>query len=117
MFKKVIYSIIIFIIIISNINIVLCDDTNEEVIQNDLIEVMNQSTDEPVLNCRIAVAYDRKSGNVIWGKEENKKTAMASTTKIMTAILVIENYDLNETITVSRKSCINWWIKIRFEKK
>ena len=40
--------------------------------------------------------------NVIWGKNEHKKSAMASTTKIMTAILVIENCNLNETIIVSR---------------
>lgn len=56
------------------------------------------------INSRIAVVYDRESGRVVWGKNENKKTAMASTTKIMTAIVVIENSNLNDTVEISKKS-------------
>ena len=44
-------------------------------------------------------------GVVIYGKEENKRCKMASTTKIMTATIVIENVkNLNETVTVSSKA-------------
>lgn len=104
MFKKVFYFIIIASILFAQVYTVSADDENEQLSQEEFIEVVNQSTDEPVLNSRIAVAYDRKSGNVIWGKDEHKKSAMASTTKIMTSILVIENCDLNQTITVSSKA-------------
>ena len=82
----IISIILILALIVSNTCIIYADDENEE-LDNDTIEVVNQSSDEPVLNSRIAVAYDRKSGNVIWGKNENKRSAMASTTKIMTAIV------------------------------
>lgn len=117
MFKKIFFSIIICISIFQNFSYVIADNENEEVTYQDYIEVTNQTTDEPIINSRIAVAYDRKSGNVIWGKDENKRSAMASTTKIMTSILLIENCDLNQTITVSRKGCFNWWFKIRFKKR
>ena len=43
-------------------------------------------------------------GTVLYGKNENNKVKMASTTKIMTATIVIENCDLNETVTVSKKA-------------
>ena len=43
-------------------------------------------------------------GQVIWGKNETKRTAMASTTKIMTAIILIEKGDLSQTVTISPKA-------------
>ena len=118
--KKVIFSFIIINIIFANIFVVYADDENEDITENDVNDISGEITeqilkqttkqtaasvsDEPSLNSRIAVAYDRKSGNVIWGKQENKRTAMASTTKIMTAIVLLENSDLNQTITVSAKA-------------
>ena len=92
------------IILIMNFTIVFADDENEEITQEDYVQVISQTKDEPTLNSRIAVAYDRKSGEVIWGKDENKRTAMASTTKIMTAIVTLENCDLTQTVTISKKS-------------
>lgn len=58
----------------------------------------------PNLNSRAAIIYDRISKTVIYGKNINEKRAMASTTKIMTAILVLENGDLNKVIEVSKKA-------------
>lgn len=44
-------------------------------------------------------------GVIIYGKEENERCKMASTTKIMTAIVVIENVEnLNDVVTVSSKA-------------
>ena len=44
-------------------------------------------------------------GSVLYGKNENKRCKMASTTKIMTAIVVVENIkNLNEKVKVSAKS-------------
>ena len=104
MLKKIICLVIIINLIFVNFSLVYSDDENEE-IENNTIEVINQSEGEPNLNARIAVAFDRKSGTVIWGKNENKRTAMASTTKIMTAIVLLENtQDLSKTVTISSKS-------------
>ena len=104
MIKKVIFFMSVTIILIMNFTIVFADDENEEITQEDYVQVIKQTKDEPTLNSRIAVAYDRKSGEVIWGKDENKRTAMASTTKIMTAIVTLENCDLTQTVTISKKS-------------
>jgi serine-type D-Ala-D-Ala carboxypeptidase (penicillin-binding protein 5/6) len=49
-----------------------------------------------------AGALVTEDGRVIWGRKADKRRAMASTTKMMTALLVLENIDdLNKTVTVS----------------
>ncbi len=107
MFKKVLYLSIIFGVIISNVYYSFADDIDDDLEQMNYfesIEAASKESDELKLNSRIAVAYDRKSGNVIYGKDENKRTAMASTTKIMSAIVLIENANLDEMITVTAKA-------------
>ena len=102
--KKVLYISVIFILIFNMIGIVYADDELEELIENEelneSISVSNESTDELIINSRIGVIYDRKSGRVIWGKNDNKRVAMASTTKIMTCIIVLENANLNNRISL-----------------
>ena len=53
------------------------------------------------LSAKSAVIVDGISGSVLYGKEENTPLAMASTTKIMTALLLCEQGDLNRTVTVT----------------
>lgn len=48
-----------------------------------------------------AVLLDADSGRVLYGKNETIPMAMASTTKIMTCILVLENAKVDETVSVS----------------
>ena len=86
---------------------VYADDIESEIDEFDIDEIIETSSkceDSVSINSRIAIAYDRESGRSIWGKDENKKTAMASTTKIMTAIVVIENAKLEDMVEISLRS-------------
>lgn len=59
----------------------------------------------PTLNSRAAIILEKSTGSVLFGKNETEKRKMASTTKIMTAIVVLENSsDLSKIVTVSRKA-------------
>ncbi len=51
-----------------------------------------------------AILYDYKTGRVLYGKNENERLPMASTTKIMTLIVALENADISDTVTVSKKA-------------
>ena len=51
-----------------------------------------------------AALIDMDSGRVLWGKNEEKPLAMASTTKIMTAIIALETADLEDVVTVSKRA-------------
>lgn len=48
-----------------------------------------------------AVLMDADSGRILYGKNEREKLPMASTTKIMTCILALENADMEDTALVS----------------
>ena len=65
---------------------------------------MAKPTEEPKINARAAITYDRTTKKILWGKNENEKRAMASTTKIMTAIVVLENSNLKDIVTISKKA-------------
>lgn len=71
-------------------------------------EIQNVSTNvskEPNILSRSAIAFDRTSKTILYGKNENKEVPMASTTKIMTAIVFLENTkNLNEEIEVCKEA-------------
>lgn len=108
--KKRIISLIILLIICTSNIIIFADDEIEEYNKkidnneiNKTIETSANLNDEPKINSRSAVVIDRKSKNIIYGKNENVKKAMASTTKIMTAMVVIQNTNLNNIVDISKK--------------
>lgn len=51
-------------------------------------------------NARAAILMDATSGRVLYGKNVDEEMLIASLTKIMTAIIAIEQGDLNELVTV-----------------
>ncbi|MGN1146584.1 MAG: D-alanyl-D-alanine carboxypeptidase family protein, partial [Acetatifactor sp.] len=57
--------------------------------------------EEPDLYAMSAVLVDADTGRVLYGKNADTPMAMASTTKIMTCILVLENADLDDELKVS----------------
>lgn len=59
----------------------------------------------PNINAKYAIVCDVETGRILWGKNINIKRPMASTTKIMTAILAIEKGNLNEMVTVTPTAC------------
>ena len=103
-----IYKIFIclFFIILLSFSPVLADDENFEYL-SDLSTIQSSNSEnitEPTINSRAAIVYERSSGKILYGKEENEKRKMASTTKIMTAIVVLENTNLDDIVTISSKA-------------
>lgn len=59
------------------------------------------TSEKPDLTSQAAILLDSKTKKILYAKNENEKMYPASTTKIMTAILTIENCNLDEMVTVS----------------
>lgn len=97
---------IFFIFFFSFNYIVFADDINEEILYYfpSSIEVSSNIDNQPTINSKSAIIYDRISGSILFGKNENQKRKMASTTKIMTAIIVLERCNLDDIVTVSSKA-------------
>ncbi|MDI9463182.1 MAG: D-alanyl-D-alanine carboxypeptidase family protein [Bacillota bacterium] len=55
----------------------------------------------PSVTARAAIVLDQATGRILFSKNAYEQLPMASTTKIMTAILAIESGRLDETVTVS----------------
>ena len=103
--KKIFYNILIFLLILLNFSTVCADDVDNEGEFENTVEVTASSvTALPKTNSRRYIVYDRISKSMIIGKNEDVKSAMASTTKIMTSIVILEKADLDEMVTVSAKA-------------
>lgn len=105
--KKLIAILSIFIIIFS-VNIrTFADDIDEEDEINEIEEILDASTTAntiPKINSRAVLILDTESKKVIYEKNGYSKRAMASTTKIMTAIVVLENAKLTDIVEISKKA-------------
>ena len=65
-----------------------------------------EEKDENILpepNCEAAILIDQKSGDILYEKNKSKKMYPASTTKIMTAVLALEEGDLSSPITITKE--------------
>lgn len=76
-------------------------DENETL---DILDVSNTSFEEPSTNSKHIIVIDRKTLSILYEKSGFEKTPMASTTKIMTCIVALENSDLSKIVTVSKKA-------------
>lgn len=110
--KKLLVFIFLFVFLVSGCVFATTEDdvTNaekEEIVQTAAAaKKSNESADDLAksVNSRSAVVIDRASHMVLFEKNAYSKVKMASTTKIMTATVVLENCKLDEIATVSAKA-------------
>lgn len=88
-FKKLIKSLIIFFILSFTIFCNCCSATNLEIYSEAVILI------------------EKDSGKILYSKNANEKRYPASTTKILTAILAIENLSLDEKLTASYEAVMS----------
>ena len=62
--------------------------------------------EQPDISAESAILMDSSSEKILYSKNENQKMYPASTTKIVTAILVLENCNLNDIVTVPYEAII-----------
>jgi len=57
---------------------------------------------EPIITAESAVLFDANSGKVIFKKNENERRPVASTQKLLTALIIAESGDLSAPVTIDR---------------
>ena len=108
--KKFIYIFFIFIILVgnfvNNVKVLAISEDDEDFDEAWIYEAKNEVTEEkPSIQSKNVVAIDRESKKILFSKNENEKVPMASTTKIMTAIIAIENIDnFDEVVKVDKEA-------------
>ena len=84
--KKLFVTLFLTILMIFNYNFVLANDTVD---------------DQPSISAISAILIDNNTNRILYSKNENKKMYPASTTKILTAIIVLEHCNLDDVATAS----------------
>lgn len=102
---------VITIILVLNIMslISFCDDSvdNEIVEESVFLENKEVNVDSPpIIPSGSAIVMDNLTGRILYEKNAYVKRPMASTTKIMTAILVLEKGHLSDIVTVSERAAL-----------
>lgn len=119
MFKKLIIFTLIFCLLILNNRYVLADDEIDNVDISGIkkvIETVSEAVDKPKIDSRYAIVLDRENKAILYGKNEKTKTKMASTTKIMTSLIVIENTNLNNIVEISSKAASTGGSRLKINK-
>ncbi len=113
--KKFICFILLYTIFISNTsqfyifaNQIEETTTKQNIEQNQQDIEQNEQLEDPLaLTAKSAVLIDAKTGIVIYDKNKDIKSYPASTTKILTALLAIENTNLTDILTHSHNAVFN----------
>lgn len=96
---------IIIIILISFEVVCFADDDLEENVESVLVSSNSiDLTSEPKTYSKHIICIERTTNSVLYEKDAYSKCAMASTTKILTGIIIIENCDLKEEVEISKKA-------------
>lgn len=90
-FKK--FLIILFILIFTLPNCIIYAENNQ-----------SSTVSEPALNSEAAILIDANTGMILYSKNADKKMYPASTTKILTSIIAIENCNLTDKVTVNNSA-------------
>ena len=107
--KKKTINMIIFMIFLVNlifINYALADN----VINNEDNAIENYKEEKDIfenLEAPNLLLADTNTGKIIYEREADKRIYPASITKLLTAILVVENCELDETVTVSENAVMS----------
>lgn len=121
MLKKTIA--ILIVCLVSIIPIQLGTVNADDVIEEDLVpsSIFEEQpamavAKVPFIDATAAIVMDMKSGRVMFEKNSRTKKSIASTTKIMTCILAIENGNLEDTVKVSKRAASIWGSTINIKE-
>lgn len=102
--KKCLIVILIFIFCFESFALADDEIENDNGIENEILEASADTTKEPETESEHVICIERSTCEVLYEKDAYSKTAMASTTKILTAIIAIERCDLNDIVEISSKA-------------
>ncbi len=68
------------------------------------IPKLNQNAQKISIPAKVAILVDTDNKYVLYDKNDDQRVPVASITKIMTATVALENYNLSQVVTVPRKA-------------
>lgn len=84
----------------------------EQSLPASMIPVKKDHAIKPVIEAEAAIIVDFESGKVLFDKNSSEKLQIASITKLMTAIVALEEGNLDETVNVSTEAALTEGSKV-----
>lgn len=100
---KTLFIIILYTIFLANSSIFYIYGKN---LENNTLE-QNKNAENIILSAEAAVLIDAKTGVLLYEKNKDEKMYPASITKILTALIILENANLKDTIKASYNAIYN----------
>jgi len=66
--------------------------------------IYDSKTSKPLVDAKAGLVYDTRSGKFLFAKNPRIRLPIASLTKILSAVVVLENFDIKEVVIVSKES-------------
>ena len=66
--------------------------------------IYDSRTSKPLIDAKAGLVYDTRSGRFLFAKNPRIKLPIASLTKILSAVIVLENFDIKETVIVPKEA-------------
>ncbi|MBU1292070.1 serine hydrolase [Patescibacteria group bacterium] len=70
----------------------------------NFLPIRNWEIEDPQIDAKAAIIFNLDRNKILYQKETDRILPIASLTKIMTALIVLENLDLERVVTVSEKA-------------
>lgn len=91
MIKRILTVITVLILLQTNTILVFCET------------IAGKASEPPIIKAESVILTDQKTGKVLYEKDSHKRIYPASITKTLTALLVMDDLDMNEIITVGKE--------------
>lgn len=66
--------------------------------------ILDTTVSQPVIKAKSALVYNTRSGRFLFEQNSRQKLPVASLTKLLSAVVVLENLQLNDTVTVPQEA-------------
>lgn len=73
-------------------------------LETQVAPVKNSHFIAPIINAKSSIAVDLNSGSILFEKNAHQRRQIASLTKLMTALIIVEENNLNEIVTISNNA-------------
>lgn len=101
MYRKIL---VFFVLFVFFINFSFADEIDNEETVLDSLETSNYTIELSPISSKHAIVLERLTHSILFEKDCYAQVPMASTTKIMTAIIAIENSNLTDIVPISSKA-------------
>jgi serine-type D-Ala-D-Ala carboxypeptidase (penicillin-binding protein 5/6) len=71
-----------------------------------LVVVAALRAQEPIISAESAILFDARTGKVLYTKNENERRPVASTQKLLTALIIAESGDLSAAVTIDKSDML-----------